>query len=252
MHRGQALRGRWLAVLSCLIPVSGASGQAVLAGIVREDSTGRAMPGVEVLVEGTKRQTVTDGSGRYLLIDLPTGVRVALFRSLGYRPVRHRIRLVEEDTVLADARLVTEGIALPPIEVTGRPPAPRSLREGFEERRRNGTGIFIDSAELRRSDHMRLADMLRRNNVEVLHMEDPRVKPAVRLIWVVANKRALGRSLRAGPGAPCLMKIILDGGTVYDPARETMWPTDVNTFDVRSLESVEVYRSAAELPMEFA
>jgi hypothetical protein len=236
-----------------MIPASAASGQAVLAGIVREDSTGRPMPGVEVLVEGTKRQAQTDALGRYLLVDLPTGVRIALFRSVGYRPVRLRIRLAKEDTVLAYARLVAEGVTLSPIEVTGRPPPPRSVREGFEERRRNGTGIFIDSAELRRSEHVRLADVMRRNNIQVVTIEDPRVKPQIRQIWVVANRRKGARNLAVGSrNAVCLMKIILDGMTAYDPEREQMWPTDINTFSVSSLESVEVYRSSAETPMEFS
>jgi hypothetical protein len=245
--------GASLALLLSLVPAVPLAAQAALSGTVREDSTGRPIPGVEVLLEGSKRHTVTDWSGKYLLTDLPTGVRVALFRYVGYRPLRLRIRLAKEDTLLADTRLVAEGVTLDPIEVTGRPPPPRSVREGFEERRRNGTGIFIDSAELRRSEHVRLADVLRRNNVDILQIEDPRVKPQVRLIWVVANRRGGARNLAVGSrNAACVMKVILDGITAYDPERERMWPTDINTFSVSSLESVEVYRSRVEIPMEFS
>jgi hypothetical protein len=225
-----------------MFPASAASGQAVLAGIVREDSTGRPMSGVEVLVEGTKRQTLTDASGRYLLIDLPTGVRVALFRSIGYRPVRQRIRLVVEDTVLADARLVAEGTVLPPLEVTGRTPPPAGLRGGFEERRASGFGKFIDSTELRRNEHMRLGDLMRRHGIEIVRIRDTRVAPMFRLIPVVANRAKDN----------CLMKVILNGMAVYDPDRDAGWPTSIDEFTVGSLEAVEVYQNVAQVPVEFS
>ena len=67
--------------------------QAVMMGTAIEDSTRRPLAGVEVILEGTKKQTTTDGSGRFLLNDLPTGDKVVLFRSVGYRPQRVRVML---------------------------------------------------------------------------------------------------------------------------------------------------------------
>jgi len=138
------------------------AGQA-LTGSVRQDSTGRPLAGVEVLLEGSQQQTVTDAAGRYLLGALPRGNHVILFRSVGYRPVRIRVRLTEGDTARADASMVREGAQqLDPVEVKALPAAPRGIwREGFEERRRIGFGKFIDSTELRRNEQRRASDLLR-------------------------------------------------------------------------------------------
>ena len=53
------------------------SAQSVLAGRVREDSTGRPLAGVEVVIVGSERRTLTDASGRYVLNMLPDGRRLS-------------------------------------------------------------------------------------------------------------------------------------------------------------------------------
>ena len=147
--------------LCCLGSVA-AHAQAVMSGVVREDSSGRALAGVEVLIEGTKHKAATDNAGRYVLGDLPTGPRVALFRFVGYRPLRVRLSLTKGDTVLANAVLVPEGIQrLDPVVVSGAPDQPRGLGfEAFEERRRLGFGKFLDSTTLRRYDGRAIASVL--------------------------------------------------------------------------------------------
>ena len=122
-----------------------------MSGIVREDSSGRPLAGVEVLVEGTKLKTVSDNGGRYVLGDLPAGDRVALFRFVGYRGVRQRLKLSKGDTTRVDAVMVPDRVReLETVEVTGTPAKPRGGGlESFEERRRLGLGKFIDSTELR-------------------------------------------------------------------------------------------------------
>jgi carboxypeptidase-like protein len=217
-----------------------------MAGTVRDDSTNRPLAGVEVVVERSKRLAVTDNAGRYVLMGLPTGTRVALFRFVGYRPVRLRVELSKTDTLRADARMVREALQrLEPVVVTGQPAAPRGLgSEAFEERRRLGFGIFIDSAELRRSEGIHLPDLLRRHNVEILRMQDPRV-PSPRMIYVAVSK-GQGRGL---PGERCLLQVILDGAVM---ANTEIGPLDLSTFDIAGLGAVEVYRSAAGTPVEFA
>src|SRR5687767_2396658 len=73
--------------------------QSVLAGRVREDSTGRPLAGVEVVLMGSERRTLTDASGRYVLNMLPDGRRQVLFRSVGFRPVQEWVVLGRVDTV---------------------------------------------------------------------------------------------------------------------------------------------------------
>jgi hypothetical protein len=238
---------RWIELRASPVPVTFADdavtrGDRVLAGVVRDDSTGRPVAGVDVVLEGTDKTAVTNDIGRYAMNDAPTGVHTLLFRSIGYRPVRLGLHLVEADTAWADARLVREGVVLDPIEVTGRTPPPAGLRGGFEERRAMGFGRFMDSTELRRSEHMHLSDLMRRHGIEIVRIRDMRVAPMFRLIPVVAN-RAKGN---------CLMKVILNGMAVYDPERDAQWPTSIDEFTVGSLEAVEVYQNVAQLPLEFS
>jgi len=242
-------------------------GQAVVTGIVREDSTGRRLPGVDVIIEGTAQRAVTDETGRFALRLVPGGY-VALFRLIGFAPVRLAVRVGELDTIFANASLVPSALPLPPLEVEAKPDGPRGLGlEAFEERRRMGFGRFIDSTVLRRSEHLSLADMLRRvQGVQLVALDDPR-----NIKHIAVSTRRFGLTWD-GP-TTCPMQIVLDGVVVYRtqapvriPARlpsgdpnpavpiEAMHgpkPPYVEDWAIRNLVAIEVYRGASETPIEF-
>ena len=224
--------------------------QAVVTGSAVDDSTGRALAAVEVLLEGTKRQTTTDPSGRFVLDGLPSGTRVILFRAIGFRPVRVRVTLGKADTVRADARLVSDRVQLEPIEVTGRPSAPRGIGlEAFEERRRLGFGKFIDSTELRRADNRRLGDVLARiPGLKVMQFREqlPGGTPGP-LELRVASSRKSG----LGVEGPCWMSVVLDGVFIYRSESSGRPPDFLREFSASGMQAVEVYRSEAETPLEF-
>jgi len=222
--------------------------QVTVTGVVREDGTRRPLAAVEVLIEGTGRADTTDNAGRYRL-DAPAGTRVALFRIIGYRPVRLRLVLTRGDTVTADAELVREQAQqLEPIETTARPSAPRGIGvEAFEERRRLGFGKFIDSTDLRRWEGRRLTDVLRgiAGMRLIPYVEDPK-QP-----WIF-EWRAVGRGTTSIGGGPCWMSVVLDGAPIYRSGSSSRPPDFHREFvQVSSLQAVEVYRSAAEVPQEF-
>jgi len=226
--------------------------QTVITGTVRQDGTNRPLAGVEVLLEKPKRQTVTNDSGRYAFADVPRGDRVVLFRQVGYRPVRHMARVASTDTVWADALLVPFAVPLDPIKVSA--PAPSISMNGlggFEERRRLGLGLFVDSTELRRNEHVRLADLLARLGGVQINQ---------------TREAAIAVSLsRVGPfGERCPMSVILDGAMIYRSAGVQIHqehesalappapPPDLNSLlGTTDLVAVEVYRRTAEVPIEF-
>jgi Carboxypeptidase regulatory-like domain len=123
-------------LLSILLSTAGElPAQSSLAGRVRQDSGGRPIAGVEVILEGTKHRTETNPSGSYRLDDLPSGQGVAVFRSVGFRPVRLRVNLVRGDTVYADVSLVPSRPSSSPSSWPGIPcyrggSAPRASRNG--------------------------------------------------------------------------------------------------------------------------
>jgi len=230
-----------------LAVVSPLSGQAVLTGLVREDATRRLLSGAEILVVGTDRSTLSDKSGEYAFTSLPKGLQVILVRSVGFHPVRIRVELSEGAVRRLDVVLVPFAVRLDPVLVDAEATRPRGMgREAFEERRRLGFGVFIDSLELRRSEHRRLSDVMRgRSGV------------------VMAQNRFAANS-RSG----CYMQVIYDGQSVYSPAVSALSmpatrgsrsarpvssssPFDINTFAVSGLESVELYRSLSDTPLQF-
>jgi hypothetical protein len=239
-----------LGLVASIAAAGALSAQVTVTGVVREDGSQRALEGVLVLIEGTKREATTDAAGRFR-IDAPSGNRVALFRGIGFHPSRVRMQLIKGDSVTVDAVLVKQQPAqqLDPIVTTAKPAPPRGIGvgvEAFEERRKLGFGKFVDSAELRRAGGRRLTDVLR--GIQ-----------GIRLISYVENPdrpdlfelRAVGRTEEMF-GEPCWMSVLVDGSPIYRSSGMGRPPDFRREFhDVSSFHAVEVYRSASEVPMEF-
>jgi hypothetical protein len=223
--------------------------QGTVTGTVREDGSNRPLAGVEVLLEGSKKATQTNEAGQFTLTDLPTGNKVVLFRSIGFRPSRVRVIVKKNEIVTADAVLVSEGVRLDPLVVTGRPDAPRAIggRESFEERRRLGFGKFMDSTELRRAGGVRVSDVLTRLGVSMYE-----VRGDAGLQLLATSSRRSGHST----DVPCYMSVIYDGVTLYKAVSTggipPFPPPDFRKeFELNNIESIEVYRGAGEVPLEF-
>lgn len=191
-----------------------AAAQVVLTGQVREDGSRRPLAGVQVLIEGVKRDPVTTDSGGKFRLDAPSGNRVALFRMIGYQPLRLRLQLTKGDTVEAVVELVKEGAQqLEPLETTARMPGPRGVGiEAFEERR------FVENPST------------------------PRVYE-----WRAASGRK-----QTFNGSPCWMSVVVDGSPIYRSGSSSLPPDfHKDMFPVSSLSAVEIYRSPAEVPQEY-
>lgn len=230
---------QWLALIvgfSTLLSAPLAA-QAVMSGIVREDSTARPLEGVEVLINGTPHRALTNADGRYRLDDLSAGIYQVIFRAVGHVPVRMDVLLTDGESTRANATLVRSDVVLDPIVVTGEALGDVGLADrGFEERRRMGLGRFIDPAELRESEHLRVADILRRHGVTVMPVQ--KQGKVVYLAYHPTRRNASGQ-------LNCPMVTYLDGVlVVIEDLR-----TDV---DISSLAAIEVYRGGAQLPAQFS
>ena len=237
------------AVAFALVPVSALGAQAFISGVVKEDSTGRLLGGVEVTIEGAIRQTHTDDKGHYVL-EGPAGIHVAVFKVVGYQSVRIRLRLTRADTVQTDASMVhSTGQVLDSVVVPGRRTAPRmSTRDGFAERRAMGLGKFLDSTLLRQMESSRISELLRANTG--VHMTSYQE--------IVGRGRGPVQLRAASPLKPgadgsftCWVSVIYDGVTMYRTGSRTPPPDFSRDFSISSLESIEYYRGASETPMEF-
>lgn len=223
--------------------------QAALRGIVVEEGSNRPLAGVTVMLDRTFQQTMTDQNGRYLLTDLPLGARAVLFRSIGHIPLRTQVTLVQGDTTTANVSLMTDPFRLDSLTVTAPSGArvnPRLVE--FEERRRMGIGFFLDSAYLRRADGRRMSEVLREApNIRVL----PSLEGASTIRYFAASIRRSGVR-----GEACFLSIYLDGIPMYRSGGvgggSFGEPVDLSRdINISSLDAVEVYASAAEVPVEY-
>jgi hypothetical protein len=238
-----------LRLLGALAICSGLASQAMaqgaMSGIVRDDSTGSPLPGVEVILERTDHRTLTNEQGRYFLGGVPAGRYSAIFRQLGHVPVRMAVAIPAGDTIRANVTLIRSDVVLDPIEVIGKPPLPRGNGlEAFEERRRMGFGRFIDSTEMRRSEHIRLDDLLQRHGVKIV--------PAGRFV-IAVNPRSRAMS----GGYNCAMSVYLDGIRIGQGGRVGASSIVTEQLDVRTLirthqlTAAEIYLGAGSIPIQF-
>ena len=69
------------------------------------DPDGIALPGVNVLIEGTNRGTAADGDGRYRIEDVPPGVIVVRFSAIGFFTETRTLRLAAESSIELDVTM---------------------------------------------------------------------------------------------------------------------------------------------------
>lgn len=247
------------AVIGVFLP-SSLVAQAVLSGTVREDSAQRPLSGVEITIENEAMRATTDSGGRYTLT-VPNGVRIAIFRMPGFRPMRMRVTM-KGDTVHADAMLVrASATQLDPVQVKA-PVRVAGLRDQFAERRERGFGKFVDSTVMRANENRRLSDVLREfAKVRLMEFREPPSATSEMRAVSPASPYMNGYTVTTPQGAarvpgnpPCFVSVFFNGTTIYRSERGTFSgkPPDLSRdFSVASLEAVEYYRSASETPLEF-
>ena len=248
---------RWrIAVLMLVAGVSRAQGQATLTGYVREDSTNWVMPGAEISIKALGRSTRAEATGRYSLRDIPLGAHAIEVRAVGYVPLDTVVQLTGDADRIFHLR--RRQVRLDTVSVTGRRGPPGSGFDGFEERRANGLGKFIDSLSLRRNDGRTLDGMLREfQNIQVM-------TPTPCLggdRGMCARKVVTGRKF--GITSVCTMEVVLDGVLVGrsdnialdgGALSHAQWQQafDVASLSASMLNGVEVYRSISEAPGAWA
>ncbi|HEY9226256.1 MAG TPA: carboxypeptidase-like regulatory domain-containing protein [Gemmatimonadaceae bacterium] len=254
------LASRLVAPLIVLL-LPGAVSAQVLTGVVREDSTELPLVGVEVAVEGKKNQTTTDSTGRYAFV-APGGVQIILLRSPGFRPVRMRVTM-KGDTVRADARLVrVSPTQLAPVLVNQATRLAGTGRDGFADRRKLGLGKFVDSTALRARDSRQVSDVLRElTGIKLMDWMEPgssvyEVRAVSPLVPMSQSYRVQGPTgLVSVPGnPPCFVSVFFNGTTIYRSERGSQSgrpPDFTRDFSIASLEAIEYYRSASEVPPQF-
>ena len=92
-------------------------------GHVIDSATGEHIPFINVLVEGTRIGTITDGSGHYMLTNLPEGRHTLIVQGMGYETARKEFTAEEGRTIEVDMEVAPTHIDLSEIVITSSPTA---------------------------------------------------------------------------------------------------------------------------------
>ena len=115
---------KFILLLMCVFAVSlfaGITGKIV--GRIYDSSTGEALPGVNVIIEGTIMGAATDPDGYFVIFNVPPGLYSITARMMGYRDVMQTDVRVEADlTRILEFPLESEAIAVRGVTVRAKRP----------------------------------------------------------------------------------------------------------------------------------
>ncbi len=111
-----------LVIAACMLSVPSFAGaqqqRASVTGVVLDASSARPLAGVEVFLEGTGFNGLTNAEGRFLLAGVSPGTYRLRAASIGYGTAAKTIEVEAEGTVIADFQLAPSVIALDAVVVT--------------------------------------------------------------------------------------------------------------------------------------
>lgn len=225
-------RGLWPAVVLGAVLLPGTSraqsaGDGVVRGTVRTDA-GIPLGGVQlrvVPVAGGALRAETDEDGRVQLARVPAGPAWVQLRRLGYRPESLAVTVTPGTPVEVAPRMVRAVVELAAVVVTGRAEVAGPMA-GFFRRQQQGHGRFFTAADVERRNPIQFTDLLR--GVPGIRIEQRGLNTAVRI-----------------RGNRCAPLVWLDGQAMG--AGEV----DLDAFDPRTFEGIEIYGGGASVPAEF-
>lgn len=215
-----------LARVDLIVAPPGVAGQGAVRGVV-VDTTGRAISGVGIVLEGTSRETRSADDGSFLLRGLPIGTRTLIVRRPGFAPYYAPVGLMPSDTPFVRVELANVQ-RLAAVEVRAQRFS-RRLEE-IGQRRLLGEGTFFGPDELARyATYTSLFYNV--PSIEVVRGRNP------------SQFGLRSRRETSIHGGRCMMSVWIDGHQA-DYEILTAYP-------VEELLAVEVYSQSAKLPMRY-
>lgn len=219
-----------LSVLCCAPVHAGAqTSYATLVGLVR-DSSGQAVPGVEVRVRGNDAlYAKTNDSGGFRIQSIPVGPTTVVVRRLGFAPATVDMILRAGRTDSLVLSLTTVAASLPGVLVEDEYEAKsHRMLAGFWDRRSRGFGNFITRDEIEKRDPHDFVDLAR-------------MVPSVSVM--TRNGRKVLRFHRGIGARDCPPQYFVDGMRIENGSPDEFSPQDV--------EAVELYSGPATIPPQF-
>lgn len=169
--------------------------------------------------------TESDGEGSFNFGQIPVGEAWVLARRIGFRPDSVRVMIAADTAVPASLTLDRIAVELSTVNVLGRREMTGPMA-GFYKRMGMGGGRFFTYADLDRRNPANMTDVFR-------------LVPGMRI-----ESRGFINQVRVR-GSRCAPLVWLDNQPLY--AAEV----DLDSFNPRSFEGIEIYSGAASVPVEF-
>ncbi|MBT8487920.1 MAG: carboxypeptidase regulatory-like domain-containing protein [Gemmatimonadetes bacterium] len=96
------------------------SSEGTLAGYVRDYQSGDPVSGATVAVMGTTSSTLTDGTGRFILDDLPPGRHLVTTDHIAFQERTDSVTIFSQETVDIEVNMATEALEVEGLVVTAR------------------------------------------------------------------------------------------------------------------------------------
>ena len=90
-----------------------------LTGLVTDGGTGAPLVGAQIYIEGGEIGGLTQGSGRFVLLNVPAGTYSLVAERIGYQSVTSQVTVGSGQTAVVNYELLEQALALDEIVVTG-------------------------------------------------------------------------------------------------------------------------------------
>jgi len=200
-----------------------------LVGVVK-DPGGVPVEGATVSIDGTTART--DPKGFFQLWTPPVDSLTIAIHRLGFGAVEALLlaRNKQWDTVMVE--LEPTGQKLSEVKVVGTPPQRERWMAEFEERRKNGLGVFLTREDLASRNNLKLSDILRdRRGIVLVRLGNGRY--GLRFATHVGSK-----------GASCIPDTFLDGAKAHG--------LEIDDILANTVEAIELYDTFSTVPMQFS
>lgn len=229
-------------------------GYSRVIGTVVERATGQPVADAEVVLldslDAVVAAVVTDRQGRFTLSPRHGGAFVLAVARLGYADVRTSLLCRDGERLGLRVSLDVEAVELGGLDVTtsARPRSAEMSVAGFQARRVEMPGFFVDEVEIAERNPPRLTDVvIRAPGTSVLRLGDRVVD-----IMFLRNQGVTMRGSR-----PCLPSLWLDGlrvregGRPEQDLRSATFPFLNDLIAPEQVAAIEVYASSASVPGPF-
>lgn len=201
-----------------------------VAGFVR-DSAGSAIRDVQLGITGTDIHALSDAFGHYVLNEVRPGRVGVGARRLGFSPETVAVQVVAGEVASADLRLDAMPVSIAADLILADPL--RGKMGQFNRRKSRGIGSFVTREDIEKRRPSALSEMIG-------------TLPGVGFTQQMAGEPQpvhMQRSMNTTASGNCTVQLYVDGHPYPNG--------NLDDFSPQTVEGIEVYRSASQIPGDF-